>query len=333
MVAVSLAMVAAAGAHLRGSPATSRPASFRAVAPVVAAAALTPAGAATLQLAQAAPPAASPAPKPLPKPASTNPPPVRTPPWWSGVCDVNDHPGSFPLSTWDGLTACAPGPNRGGYDQTVLFFPRAWGEYEWECVELVMRWMYLEYGVHPYPANGGSVVANYSPSDGGGLRRVANDGKSLPRPGDVLSMGTPWEEGHTAVVTGVHVAHGDGWLSDIEENMDGGNGLDTISVVNGVVQPEWGFPVLGWLAVPAPATTSAAAAPTLASWGGGPAGVLDPGVAALAAGGVSHLAAVRWAAAHPPAQPAGAWPPASLLDILLAREGLFQQLVGPQRGS
>ena len=94
--------------------------------------------------------------------SSADPPPVRFPPWWSGDCDVNNNPESFPLSSWDGLTACGPGPNRGGADVPVEFFPAAWGELEWECVELSMRWLYLEYGVRPYPANGSGVVANYS---------------------------------------------------------------------------------------------------------------------------------------------------------------------------
>ena len=92
-----------------------------------------------------------------------DPPPVQFPPWWSGPCDDNHYPGSFPLSSWDGLKACGPGPNRGGYDSVVEFFPGAWGEYEWECVELSMRWLYLEYGVRPYSANGSGVVWNYSP--------------------------------------------------------------------------------------------------------------------------------------------------------------------------
>jgi hypothetical protein len=182
--------------------------------------------------------------------STADPPPVRFPPWWSGNCDANNNPGSFPLSSWDGLTACGPGVNRGGWDRTVAFFSRAWGEYEWECVELSMRWLYLEYGVRPYPANGSQVVANYSRADGGDLQQVANDGSSVPVPGDVLSMEPTWAEGHTAVVTAANVINGNGTVGILEQNMNGGNGTDTLGVIDDVVQPDYGMPVTGWLQAP-----------------------------------------------------------------------------------
>jgi hypothetical protein len=179
-----------------------------------------------------------------------DPPPVRFPPWWSGDCDVNNDPQSFPLSSWDGLTACGPGPNRGGVDVAVDFFPGAWGELEWECVELSMRWLYLAYGVHPYPANGSQVVADYSRSDGGDLSQIANDGSSVPLPGDVLSMEPTSANGHTAVVTGTNVTHGNGSINILEQNMNGGNGTNTLSVVDNVVEPDYGMPVTEWLQSP-----------------------------------------------------------------------------------
>jgi hypothetical protein len=220
------------------------------------------------------------------------PPPVRTPPWWSGVCNVNNHPGSFPLSSWDGLTACAPGPNRGGYDASITFFPGAWGQYEWECVELSMRWLYLEYGVHPYPANGGQVVSNYSPADGGDLHAVANDGTAVPVPGDVISMGGSYEEGHTAVVTAVHVSHGYGTISVLEQNVDSGNGTNTIAVVGDVLQPEYSFTITGWLAVPP-------LAPRL------PASLTADGsdLLLMAAGAPPRITLTTWQAAHATARP------------------------------
>ena len=181
-----------------------------------------------------------------------DPPPVSFPPWWSGPCDDNYYPGSFPLSSWDGLTACGPGPNRGGYDVPVEFFPGAWGELEWECVELSMRWLYLEYGVRPYPANGSGVVWDYSPADGGDLQKVVNDGTSVPRPGDVLSMGSAWSEGHTAVVTGTNLKGRYGTINILEQNMNGGNGTNTLAVVDNVVEPDYDMPVTGWLQAPLP---------------------------------------------------------------------------------
>jgi len=188
---------------------------------------------------------------------SVDPPTVEYPPWWSGPCDDNNYPGSFVLSSWDGLTACGPGPNRGGYDLAIEFFPGAWGELEWECVELSMRWLYLEYGVRPYPANGSQVVWNYSPTDGGDLQKVVNDGSSAPRPGDVLSMGSMWGEGHTAVVTAVNVAGGYGSINVLEQNMNGGNGTNTLGVAADVVEPDYGMPVTGWLQAEAPPAVAA----------------------------------------------------------------------------
>ena len=181
---------------------------------------------------------------------TADPPAVRFPPWWSGVCDANRNRWSFPLSSWDGLTACGPGPNRGGYDEIVGFFPSAWGEYEWECVELSMRWLFLEYGVRPYPADGSEMVADYSRADGGDLQRIANDGSSVPRPGDLLSMGAAWEEGHTAVVTATKVTDGNGTIGILEQNMNGGNGKNTLRIVDDVVEPDYGMPVTGWLQAP-----------------------------------------------------------------------------------
>ncbi|MGA2529437.1 MAG: CHAP domain-containing protein [Acidimicrobiales bacterium] len=189
--------------------------------------------------------------------SSTDPPPVRYPPWWSGPCDDGHYPGSFELSSWDGLAACGPGPNRGGYDASVEFFPGAWGELEWECVELSMRWLYLEYGVRPYPADGSGVVWNYSRADGGDLYKVANDGTSVPRPGDVLSMGSEWADGHTAVVTGVNLSHGYGTITILEQNMNGGNGTNTLAVFKNYVEPDYGMAITGWLQAATPAVMTA----------------------------------------------------------------------------
>ena len=193
--------------------------------------------------------------------STADPPPVRFPPWWSGNCDANNDPGSFPLSSWDGLTACGPGPNRGGVDVPVEFFPGAWGELQWECVELSMRWLYLAYGVRPYPANGSGVVANYSRADGGNLEQIANNGSSVPQPGDVLSMEPTSEEGHTAVVMGTNVTDGNGTISILEQNMNGGNGTNTLSVVHNVVEPDYGMPVTEWLQASFSAESSTAGNP------------------------------------------------------------------------
>ncbi|HSZ13106.1 MAG TPA: CHAP domain-containing protein [Solirubrobacteraceae bacterium] len=147
-------------------------------------------------------------------------PTVGTPAWWNGECDSGGYPGAHRLgAVWHGLVACGPRPiAEGASDRTVHFYPGAWGEYEWECVELSMRWMYEAYGVHPYPANGDEIADNYSSSDGGGLTRLANGvpGAS-PQPGDVLEFAG--RSNHTAVVTSSSIDKaGNGSIEVIEQN-------------------------------------------------------------------------------------------------------------------
>jgi CHAP domain len=171
-----------------------------------------------------------------------------TPSWWSGNCDVNNHPGSQPLgASYNGVEACGPGPLQGGHDYPVKI--DGFGEYEWECVELVMRYMYLMYGIAPYSANGNTVVSNYP---GSLLTKVPNNGSSLPGPGDIISEGATATNtyGHTAVVTNVSVSNGTGTVTIMQQNVSSSrNGWGTISVSNNVL----GSGVTGWLHAPASA--------------------------------------------------------------------------------
>ena len=64
-------------------------------------------------------------------------------------------------------------------------------------------------------------------------------------------MEPTWEEGHTAVVTATNVTNGDGTIDILEQNMDGGDGTNTLGVIDDVVQPDYGMPVTGWLQAPA----------------------------------------------------------------------------------
>jgi hypothetical protein len=196
------------------------------------------------------------------------PPPVPTPSWWSGTCDTNVYStaalalmggplAAYPLSatsTWDGLTACGPRPGYAeGPDVSVLYPGAQWSVLEWECVELSMRWMYEEWNVEPYPANGSNVVWNYAAfqseynPDGPVLTAVANNGVGpMPVPGDVLSYGATSTAGHTSVVTGTNIdANGDGTVTVLEQNASA-TGWDTVTVTDWVLG---GFDggVSGWL--------------------------------------------------------------------------------------
>ncbi|MBO0730508.1 MAG: CHAP domain-containing protein, partial [Acidimicrobiaceae bacterium] len=167
------------------------------------------------------------------------------PPWWSGTCDSVHNPGSFPLgSSYDGVAACGPLPIDGATDNLVQFFSGAWGEYEWECVELVMRYLYLVDGVAPYSANGSQVVWNYT---GTALTPIGNGiaGKA-PVPGDVLSYGSTSTNGHTSIVSSSSVnGSGNGTVTVVEQN-NTTDGTTTMQVSNWVVQGN-PYPVSGWL--------------------------------------------------------------------------------------
>lgn len=184
---------------------------------------------------------------------------IPSPPWWVGSCDAKRSgadPNSAPLgAAWDGLVACGPGPNEGGYDSVVNFFPGSWGEYEWECVELSMRWMYLAWGVPPYPANGDQVVDNYAKYNPSGpkLTVVKNGTRGVaPQPGDVLELNDGDAFGHTEVVTASAVGPGgNGTVRVITENLNSPtDGWQLLSVNHWVVDGGFGT-VVDWLHNPA----------------------------------------------------------------------------------
>ncbi len=150
------------------------------------------------------------------------------PSWWNGNCDYHNYPGSNTLgASYLGMPACGPI----GTERQVQFFPGAWGELEWQCVELSMRYLYLRYGIHPYGANGSQVVGNYRSSYGGGLQVITN-GYAYPAPvaGDVLSYGPRSSNGHTSVVASASVdGNGNGSITVIQQNVVG-NGWKTLTV-------------------------------------------------------------------------------------------------------
>src|SRR3954447_22023865 len=118
--------------------------------------------------------------------------PLPAPSWWSGSCDSGNYAGAHALgASFRGVEVCGPRPGADGApNRLVRFFPGAWGELEWQCVELSMRYLYIAYGVSPYGANGKDVVDNYTPASGGVLVKVANGTPGTPpKAGDVISFG------------------------------------------------------------------------------------------------------------------------------------------------
>ncbi len=180
---------------------------------------------------------------------------LPTPPWWSGDCDTNhyanapenpSHIAALPLgAVYRGLEACGPRPwADGAPDVLVHFTPQSWGEYEWECVELSMRFLYLAYGVQPYGANGNQVVEKYS---GSRFIKIANGTQGMaPLPDDVLSYGATTPYGHTSVVTASNVdGNGNGSITVIEQN-NSPTGASTLKVSNWTVMGD-ASEVVGWL--------------------------------------------------------------------------------------
>jgi hypothetical protein len=147
-------------------------------------------------------------------------------------------------AAFNGAPACGPRPIAGGRDVLVRFFPGAWGEFEWECVELTMRFMYLTYGIAPYPANGSQVVWNYP---GSALVKIANPSPGVaPVPGDVLSYGSTSTFGHSSIVASAQVdGAGNGSLTVVEQNNSAtGSGRLTVHSWQVTGGP---YTITGWL--------------------------------------------------------------------------------------
>ncbi|HEV7677190.1 MAG TPA: CHAP domain-containing protein [Candidatus Dormibacteraeota bacterium] len=178
------------------------------------------------------------------------------PQWWNGqVCDASFYSGQAhqnpkQLAVWNGLTACGPRPYGDGAPDIQRYFTDSSGtqvgmwQYEWECVELSKRWLWLAYGVAPRSANGSQMVSAYR--DAPGLTAVADGSGVPPVPGDVLSWGPTSGNGHTAVVTDSHVdPSGNGYIMIIEQNFST-SGTARVAVNRFSVDPHGGSSN-GWL--------------------------------------------------------------------------------------
>jgi len=155
------------------------------------------------------------------------------PSWWNGdVCDLTYYNSQTGINSealgdsFNGLTPCGPRPFIYTYPSVfnpgpiVQFFPGAWGEYEWQCVELAMRYLYLKHSVNPYSANGKDVVNNFPSGQYPGFEKIRNGtSNKAPQPGDVISFSGFTSVGHVAVVTVSDVnSNGDGYIKVIEQN-------------------------------------------------------------------------------------------------------------------
>ena len=177
---------------------------------------------------------------------------VGTPSWWDGVCNKNNFHkdmgvDSYPLGgSWHGVLACGPLNSM----HLVHFFSGSYGEYEFQCVELVMRFLYMEWGIAPWGGNG-NTIKNSPPSS---MLFYQNDGSHWIVPGDIITEDASSQNsaGHTVVVTGVSLdGTGTGTVSILEENAYP-TGSRSLHVTNGKVDPDlyaWDQTIQGWLHV------------------------------------------------------------------------------------
>jgi outer membrane protein assembly factor BamB len=173
------------------------------------------------------------------------------PSWWNGTqCDTTKVSNSAPLSAgayYRGVPACRPIGLPTDSAHEVIFPVSHFGEYEWQCVEFSMRFMYLAYGVPAYSApTGADVVDNYTNStinpysyNNPILVPVQNANPSttntVPQPGDILSYYT----NHTAVVKATNVnSSGNGTITVVEQNASS-SGTATIKVGSNAGLPPW----------------------------------------------------------------------------------------------
>jgi len=213
------------------------------------------------------------------------------PSWWTYSdsshqhCDSGHFGNTYTLlTTWNGLEVCGPvGTN------TSVTFPNGVGEGEWQCVELVARYLLIVYGAPALSnTNGDQVVANYASTYSSLFTSITNDGNThaFPKVGDVLSYSTV----HTAIITGITVTdqtNGNATLNLIEQNASS-NGTTTQKVIGwkikgGVDDPNdtgsdtvsaWLTPKESWSTVSPGGTTydkiySMAAASTTSVWAAG----------------------------------------------------------------
>ncbi len=152
------------------------------------------------------------------------------PSWWNGdQCDSTHYTagnGHTPVlqTTWLGVQSCGYGPYQNPYnwsDVSVTLPGASAADYEWECTELVKRYLYIAYGATALSStNGDQVVANYAsryPSKFKSISNTTDSWHGFPNVGDVIS----YSDVHTAIITGVTVtdqANGNATLTLAEQN-------------------------------------------------------------------------------------------------------------------
>lgn len=162
------------------------------------------------------------------------------PSWWNGkTCDKNHYPEASLLTTWRGIQVCGPIPwkTAGRKDVPEDFPGHGVSQLEFECPELIARYLLAAYKLDSQQADGWQVVDTYTRLSGSPFHKVVNDGSihMAPVEGDVLSYGTS-DPGHASIVTSSSVdGNGNGSIDVIEQNV-AESGTATLTMTNWAIQ-------------------------------------------------------------------------------------------------
>jgi CHAP domain/Dockerin type I domain len=147
-----------------------------------------------------------------------------SPSWWNGqVCDKGHYAQAYMATSWRGIQVCGPysGSDTSHPDYFDLNGAGA-RQFEFQCTDLVARYIFAAYGIHSQVANGWQIVDTYTGLPNTPFHKVTNDGSvhMSPQEGDVLSYAATaanFNAGHTAIVTGVN---SDGSINIIQQNVN-----------------------------------------------------------------------------------------------------------------
>lgn len=165
-----------------------------------------------------------------------------SPSWWNGKdCDKGHNPEAYVLTTWHGIQVCGPLPDKTGKNTLEDFHGHGASQLEFECPELIARYMVVAYGLKSLgKTNGYQVVDNYTNpalEPGTPFHKVPNDGSIhlVPTEGDVLSYGTE-DPGHASIVVdSTGVKDGTGPIKVIEQNV-AESGTAKLTMSNWIIQ-------------------------------------------------------------------------------------------------
>ncbi len=147
------------------------------------------------------------------------------------VCALCQHPsgGNWGqnIGSYQGVIAYSNGQDTGKYSFTE---PIGQDGKKYQCVEYCRRFYRLHYGVD---TSGWEINADdwYVLGPYWGLQRFANNGTSLPQPGDILCFNTG-SYGHVAIVTSVDA----GDVNVIQQNASAETAYGQVITINGIVQ-------------------------------------------------------------------------------------------------